>query len=376
MKILMIANIRLPTERAHGIQIMKTCEALSRNGAEIELVVPKRINTIKEDVFSYYGINKNFSINYLTSSDLINWGRIGAAIQALTFALSCVFLATKSKSDVLYSRNLLPLFILSFVPGLRKKLVWESHMGHWGFMASRVVAKSPLIVITHGLANFYIAKGIPQNHIHVSPDAVEIEMFDIPISKAEARFKLGWPTDKKIVLYTGHLYDWKGAHILAEAGKEFKTDTEIIFVGGLEGDIVDFKKQFGGIESVKILGKKPHKDIPLMLKAADVLVLPNSAKREISSRFTSPMKLFEYMAAQRPIIASDLPSLREVLDEKSAVFFIPDDPHSLAGAIKKLLSNTDLMNELAKKGRENVQSYTWDSRTKNIITFLKNELPS
>ena len=120
-----------------------------------------------------------------------------------------------------------------------------------------------------------------------------------------------------------------------------------------------------------IEGFRDHSDLPWLLAGADVLVLPNTAKDENSKFFTSPLKLFEYMAASRPIVASSLPSLREILNEKNAVFFEPDNPKSLASAVESLLDNDSLSIRLADNARSDVRGYTWDERAKKIITFLK-----
>ena len=77
MKIAYIQNVRIPTERAHGIQIMKMCEALARLGHDVELIVPRRSNLLKENPFNYYGIRKTFKIRKLPCLDLIPLNKYG-----------------------------------------------------------------------------------------------------------------------------------------------------------------------------------------------------------------------------------------------------------------------------------------------------------
>ena len=108
--------------------------------------------------------------------------------------------------------------------------------------------------------------------------------------------------------------------------------------------------------------------VPKYLAASDVLVLPNSEKG--LSEFTSPLKLFEYMAAKRPIVASDLPSLREILSESNAVMVRPDDPAALAEGIQKVLEDEELAKKLAGNAYIDVQQYSWDKRAMRILEFV------
>src|SRR3989344_830176 len=119
-----IANTRMPTEKAHGSQIAKMCESFAEKGADVRLIVPRRLNPIKEDVFSYYGLKKNFRIVRLSTFDLVRFGRIGFWIQAFTFALSVRFLAEIPPEALIYSRDHIPLF---FIRSLPNKMFLEIH---------------------------------------------------------------------------------------------------------------------------------------------------------------------------------------------------------------------------------------------------------
>jgi glycosyltransferase involved in cell wall biosynthesis len=114
----------------------------------------------------------------------------------------------------------------------------------------------------------------------------------------------------------------------------------------------------------------PHSDIPLYLKSANVLILPNSAKQDISRLYTSPLKLFEYMASGVPIVASDIQSLREVLSENSTFFFEADNPESLAQKILYVVNHEAESCEKAAVAKNAVEEYTWESRSKKILDFI------
>lgn len=367
MRITYIANIRFPTEKAHGIQIMKMCAAFAGLGHQVELVVPWRENSIKVDPFEYYSIKTRFPIKRVFSLDLIRFGRIGFNIHELTFALSAFFYTLFNKADVVFGRDEMPLLLAS----IHSRVVWETHTGSYNLAArALLMSRSKVIAITQGLKDFYTKRGASAKQILVAPDSVDAEQFDIPLSSTEARERIGLPKDKKIVLYTGHLYDWKGAHILAEAAAFMSSDISVVFVGGTEADIESFKKRFGQTPTISILGKKPYDQMPLYMKASDVLVLPNSPVNDISSLFTSPMKLFEYMASGRPIVASDLPSLREVLNEDNSILVPPDDPKALYEGIMSILSDEVVAKRISHKSHEDSKLYTWGNRAKSITSFI------
>lgn len=373
-KIIYLANARLPTEKAHGIQVAKMCEALANQGARVELTVPNRLNPIKDDFFGYYGIKKNFILNKLPCVDLISravWlGQVAYWVEALSFAWS-VKKRLNNSSDLIYTRELSNIIFLSG----ERQVMYEAHnlTKKPGWFFRRWLKKLMLLItITNGLKNDFVALGFSTERILTAPDAVDLKMFSIDDSKIDSRQRLNLPLDKKIILYTGHLYDWKGAGIVLAAAK-LLPDCLVVFVGGTDADVVSFKKRAENenIKNVLVVGHRPVGEIPIYLCAADILVLPNSAKSAISARYTSPLKLFEYMASRRPIVASDLPSLREILTEETATFFEPDNSQSLAESVKSTLSNPAVAVQKAEQAYLTVQNHTWDRRAMAIINFLK-----
>src|SRR3989344_6026752 len=86
MRIAYLANIRLPTEKAHGLQIMKTCEAFVKAGHEVELIVTDRKTPITEEPFAYYGVKTKFTITRLSVPDTVHWGKVGFWWEMFNFA--------------------------------------------------------------------------------------------------------------------------------------------------------------------------------------------------------------------------------------------------------------------------------------------------
>ena len=102
-----------------------------------------------------------------------------------------------------------------------------------------------------------------------------------------------------------------------------------------------------------------------------MLLLPNKSGDPASERDTSPMKLFEYMASGVPVVASDVPSLREVLNKRNSFLAPPNDPKALAEEVRGILSNPDEAEARASAARIDVEAYTWDKRAEDMLNFLK-----
>ncbi len=108
--------------------------------------------------------------------------------------------------------------------------------------------------------------------------------------------------------------------------------------------------------------------MPLWQSAADVLVLPNTAKEAISRDYTSPMKLFMYMASGVPIVATDLPSVVDVVGKDMATIVPPDDPEALAFGIERAL--TKEADGKVTRAKAWVSHHTWERRAERILAEL------
>ena len=143
-------------------------------------------------------------------------------------------------------------------------------------------------------------------------------------------------------------------------------------MGGTEYDISRFKKKSEeiGLINAVFLGYKSHNEIPQYLKAADCAILTGKKSESISGKYTSPLKMFEYMASGCPIVAQDLPSFREVLNEENSLIVSAEDSKALAEGINEVFNNAELAARISRKALEDVQKYTWPKRVRKIIRLF------
>lgn len=366
MKLLYFANIRIPTEKAHGVQIMKMCEAWRMRKQEIELVVPRRHNQLRVSPFDYYGITDNFPITRLWCVDALSgfllykpWAYL---LEAFTFGCAARWWLRKKTDVQIVTRE---WWLLLFFP--KKFLVTlELHTlpknSRWFMRALNRAAQ--IVVITHALKKELIIQSVHSEKITVIPDAVDVDQFIIAEDKITVRNKVQIPQQEIVVLYSGHLYEWKGVDTILRAAQKLPHFL-FIFVGGTSEELVNFKKKISvlSIQNIEVRGQKPYPEIPLYLRAADVVVIPNSANSDIGSRYTSPLKLFEYMASGTPIVAAEVPAIKEIVSTNEVCFFKPDDPTDLANMLTKVIQEKQMAQARAEAARALVVArYTWTAR--------------
>lgn len=379
-RIIYVTNARLPTEKAHGLATMKLAEAFAKAGAEVVVIAPWRRNPLREDPFVYYGADRIFRIAFLPSIDLL-WFPFGKAVtfplQLFSFSLvAAAWLLLRYGSTgglrdaVIFSHDHIPLFFAGLIA---PRIFYDIHdYPSQNPFFRRVLRRAiGFSVQTRGkVAALARDFGIAPERVVAWPNGTDVERFRDIMPRDQARERLGIPASRTIVLYTGSLQSWKGVDTLVRASALLPVGCEIYIVGGAPHEITPLKRLAPGA-AITFAGARPWREMPLWLAAADVLVLPNTGREEVSRSWTSPMKLFEYMASGRPIVASDIPSIREIIDETKAFFARPDDPASLAAAIRTAREDARGAAERARRAQVAVSCYTWASRANAILAHIR-----
>ncbi|MFO7320458.1 MAG: glycosyltransferase family 4 protein [Chloroflexota bacterium] len=394
MKLVYIANIRLPTEKAHGLQIMQNCEAFADAGAKVSLWVPWRFNTRAMrkagDPWTFYGVRRNFTLRRLPCIDLIPLfpnrtdlpAKLAFYLQLWTFTLFVFLRALGTKANIFYSRDALPLVLLSLVKP-RRCLAYEVHRlaqpgaGRW--LQRKALSRCGAIFpMTNALAEDLARIGADPARMTVAHDGIRASRFANAPTQAEARARLGWPEDAFIVGYVGRLQTLamdKGVGNLVRALAQVE-GASLAIVGGPREIVETLRGRWERLgmppENFFYAGQVAPDAVPVFLSAFDVCAMP-FPQQEHFARHASPLKLFEYMASRRPIVASDLPAFAEVVrDGVNALLVPPDDIDALAEAICRLRDNPGLRQFLGDAAHKRVLArYTWDRRAQLILDRLR-----
>jgi glycosyltransferase involved in cell wall biosynthesis len=372
-----VMHLRMPTEKAHGLQIAKTLEALTKVGEHVELWVPRRTNPIHEDVFHYYSLTERFPVRMLASCEAL---RLVGALGSLAYWLDALaFLTTllleRIDTEVAYYTRSAPVAWLLKQKGAQ--VYYEAHLwpsskqGGFQFLLRGV---DGVVANSDGTAEEFRKRGF--QNVTVVRNGADLEKFSLNSTHNEARQKARLPLAGNVVMYVGSFARWKGVATLYSAWvkiqKQFP-DTTLALVGGEVGTLLQFAecKNIASDTSVTVLPHQASSLVPAYLRSANILVLPNEPVNEESIRYTSPIKLFEYMASGRPIVASDLPSMREVLDDTTATLFAAGDSDDLAKKISFALTHARECEAKAKKASEVAKTYSWENRAKRLNEVVK-----
>ncbi len=358
-----IAELNLPSKSAYSIHVMKMCNAFSKAGYRTKLYV----YTKKKDInlFKLYKCKNLFKIVGL------NYFPINNSISRMIFVIKIFFIfLSKDKNNYIISRSILSALLLSLIS---EKVVLELH--HELKSISKTFfyfflnfyffkKKIKLIFITKGLHRHFNIKDI---NYKILDDAVDLD--DYKFNKKRINLF------KNTCVYSGSFTKGKGVEKIIEIAK-CTNKINFHLYGDVSNSVITLK-QIKSMKNVFFKGFLPYNKVPVTLNQYDVLLLPYSKKVFVRSKnievgkFMSPMKLFEYLASKKIIIASNLPVYRHILNSKNSILLKYNAPAKIwAKKIEKVYSNKKIFFDLRKKSFATAKKYTWDLRVKKILNLF------
>lgn len=229
-----------------------------------------------------------------------------------------------------------------------------------------------VVTISDVLKNYYISAGADPKKIEVLPTGVNVEVFRRGRTLGARPFNNKNDGSRTQCVYAGHLYDWKGVPtILAAAAKDATLDFHL--VGGLTEDISRVAKRIKseGIKNIYLYGNKKQTEIPNYLWHADVLLLPPSMKHP-SARWTSPVKLGEYLSSGSPVVASSIPALRDWVSDEEVAFFKADDPDDLLKRVKEVMASHLYRKKLTQNAEDLAKKWSYRERAYKVLSLINN----
>lgn len=363
MRIVYLSASGIPSRSANSIHVMRMCEAFGNNGHKATLVGKQYNSSLTEDIYGYYGVKRAFELS------LIPCRRIKGVSLFILPKLYARLRRYDPRQVLLYARD---IYGASMAIRMGFRVIYEAHglpynrlIRHLetSLLANRRLLR--LVVISEALKDLYVSRFDVADRIVVCHDAASVP-------KGTPTGDLPWPScrDTLQIGYTGHLHPGRGIDIIIECARRLP-QYDFHVIGGDDKDILHWRKQasanlsfHGFVEPGLISSVCRHCDV-LMMPYQTNLALPYT--RANTSAWMSPMKLFEYMASRKAIIASDLPVLREVLDERMAVLVPPADTDRWAEAIKRC-EDGQFRDSLAHNAYEAfLKDYTWEKRAKKVI---------
>jgi len=351
------------------------CNTFVEHGIIVELALPESglsIEDTNEYICKRYGIKIAFKLLYYRARFK------NSKLEKYLGYRSVKKILSKSNADYIFVR--IPKFIKPVLSS-GKKLIFESHNNilhnkipfidkYWKIIIKHHIYNENFalfISISHNLDNYWRQLGLPGSKLMALHDGFSAEKYAIVLDKSTVRRKLDIPINEKVAMYVGSLYPDREIENIINVAKRIPN---IVFyiIGGPE----KYRRYYlnmitnNNLLNVKLLGQVSHDLVPSYLFSADILLALWSRKVP-TINYCSPLKIFEYMASKRTIVAHDFITIREVLENgKDALLVDPDDPEHLYQTIKNIVK--DKPNNLGKSAREKAfKKYTWQHRTNQII---------
>lgn len=367
MEITYLSPSTLPSNSANSVHVMKMCAAFVELGHDVSLWGYQPTSTENQviDPFEFYGITPTFDLHRvnipISTGDSILYGlRAGIAGRFVD-------------ADLVYGRALTACMVAAL---LGQPVVFEAHeppthpLFEWFF---RRLIKSgnlkQLVVISDPLRRKFKTKyNMSKSAITVAYDAA-----DDPPESTHEQIK---NADRLQVGYIGQLYPGKGMSLIADLIRRCQW-ADFHIVGGSDDIIKKWRAKLRECDNVTFHGFIRYADTHAFRQSFDIALAPYQRRVESDvgndiSQWMSPLKIFEYMAASVPILASDLPAIRSILENgKTGLLCPPDEPKAWTAALERFYEDHQLRAVLSRNAREQFEStHMWSQRAERILSLI------
>ena len=384
MRIFQAHHGHLMVQRAHDVTIVRQARALAARGERMALFVAR--TAPEDEVFRFYGVpeDQRFELVQLPALRRQRWPRISVSV---VFELACLRelrrrLRDEATPAVLYLRELkLARFFLRFRRWLGVPIVFEFH----DFRAPEPAFTEPacdpteaavlsradaVITMTRALAETIGRAYRLEREIVPIPHGVELDDEPAPVDTA------AWAGRAVTLCYLGQLYRLQGVEVALEALTQVPR-CRLLLIGGNQQDVARLTahaQALGCADRVTLTGYVPPGEVRQRMAEADIFLLPSLAEGRMP--YVAHTKLYEYRACRRPIVASDLPSVREELtDGETALLVTPGSARSLAEAVKQMLASPRLARRLAEGGYDLARRHTYEARAARLLEVFHRVAP-
>ena len=364
-KIYYVAFSSIPSSLPSSLQIINTCEKLSKLKYDVTLVKPGTGNK-KVSIKKYYGLKENFKVKQFLS--------INNFPQGFKFYLFCfysLFFILKEKKSLTITRNYFMCYLLLL---FKRETILEIHadtsiegritkfiLRYFNFLNNRNLK---IIAISHAVKNLFIKKyHVTEKKIRVLPSGSSIKVNQLPNFCFKKKLKIG---------YFGSLSFSKGIQTIINLSKiDLKND---YYIYG--GDYKELRKLRLQNTNKNLFFKEgvPYRIVSKKMMEMDILTLPytkvikSAGEVDNISDYTSPLKLFDYLAVGKIILTSNLKVLREIIDENNA-YFINDYENIFEWKkVINIIQNNKIKNLILSRNNLRLsKNYDHENRVKNYL---------
>lgn len=377
-RLVLVSDYHLPTLKAEGEQNVRIAESFSRRGWETVVVHPAQPGPESlpgQDPAAYYRVRQPLVFRPVDVRHPLRHPRLPGRLRYVAAGWRMAVRAREQAPRLAYTRDPMTAWWLTRhgVP-----TVFEAMTMPAGFslrvvrgMVGRPALRLVGCITRHMVAHLGAELGGGREKLVLLPIGVEAAGDGPAVARDQARRALGLPLEGAAAVYTGGMREDRGIEVVLHAARHLP-GVEFYLMGGRPAETERMRALAAelGLRNARIVDHVPPDRARLYQAAADVLLMPQAPSNPHLTWYTSPAKLFEYMAVERPVVAADVPCFRELVRDGENALLAGGTGEAWAAAVRRLLDDAGLAARMAATARDEVPSYTWDRRAERIHQVL------